>query len=385
MEFSLLEAIKGIQMMNDMMIQIQLLITSYLEDEDSPEMLFDILQQNNILNDISLFHDFLCMLNSISYSRLKKIEKDRINEIIINLKDQIQESFTKNEIYNIFNSNPPILLSLYENGIIKYEQISKCQNFSLGNYFLAEKIEHEGIETPNSFMMDETIIHYQSHLNDYIVNRKEYHSESEIAKSIRNDDIDNFTDLIGQTNLQLDSTIPQSIFESNVDLYFNNKSLIEYAASFGSLNIFKFLFSQLQTFPPNVFNAAVIGGNPEIIQLLEEKGYKPDSLSLTEAVINHRNDIFEYFTMNYEIEIDFDLFIDSINSFNYFIMNELLVLHQEYLTNCDFLNQIFSDVCEIDFRSLFNSILSIPTIDINYKLDNVEKVLNISFLNEILI
>ena len=93
--------------------------------------------------------------------------KNMINDIIINLKDQILQYFTKNEIYNIFKLNSPILLCLYENEIISYDQISKSHVFLFGNYFLAEKIEHEGILEPMPFFANEMEIYYQNHL-DYI-------------------------------------------------------------------------------------------------------------------------------------------------------------------------------------------------------------------------
>lgn len=369
MDIDISEQLKEIQLMNEEMIHIQSVIVSCIDNNEPFDELPDILQQYNILNDLSLFHDFLCLLNSISYSRIQTNQKNMINDIIINLKDQILQYFKKNEIYSIFKLNLPILLCLYENEIISYDQISKSQVFIFGNYFLAEKIEHEGILEPMPFYANEMEFYYQNHLDEYIQYRKEYHSESDIAKFIRNDDIESFTDLIGHANIPLDSHIPPSLFESDINLAHNMRSLIEYAAAFGSLNIFKFLYCQLQTFPQMIFHASIIGGNPEIIHLLEEKGYKPNIGILYETIVNHRNDIFEYFIVNYEIELDFGLFIDSINSFNYYIMNELLTLHPEYLTNNNYANQIFSDICSTDFRVLFNILLSLPTIDINYKID----------------
>ena len=73
--------------------------------------------------------------------------------------------------------------------------------------------------------------------------------------------------------------------------------MIEYAAAFGALNIFKFLYSQLQVFPPEILKAAIIGGNPEIIQLLEEKVKEKVAIRLIHAKepgTNFRADFDKY-------------------------------------------------------------------------------------------
>ena len=380
------EYITTFQTINNKMMEIQQYIISHIDNNQSIEFLPEILQQANFLNEKSIFHDFLCFLNSISYSRVKSNQKDNIHEIILYLKDKIIQTFTENEICSIFCSNSPIFLFLYENKFIQYEQICNRRNFVFDNYFLSEKVEHQNQIIPNPMFSSQDEIYYINHLEEFRKNRKEYHSESIIAQYIRSDDIESFINYVSRSDMSLYSNIPQSIFESDFNLRYNLHSMIEYAAAFGALNIFKFLYSQLQVFPPEILKAAIIGGNPEIIHLLEDKGFIPNLFMLAETVKYHRNDVFDYFVTNYAFETDFDLFIDSIDSFNYFAMNEILRLHPEYLTNNEYLNKIFYDVCAVDCRIWFDILISLPAIDINYKNDEKDTdQVSIVFLNEILL
>ena len=72
-------------------------------------------------------------------------------------------------------------------------------------------------------------------------------NDSYICHLIRNDSIEKFVIFVNQTNLNLSSQIKSSIFETNLFLIKNDETtLIEYAAFFGSIQIFQYLSSSIQ-------------------------------------------------------------------------------------------------------------------------------------------
>ena len=359
-----LDNINCIQKIIKEMIEIQTAIISIIDDKESLNSLLDKLHQFQIFNDIYKFHDFLELLNQISSSRNIAKEKDKVNEIILNIKAQILKTFSKDEIFHSFKNNTPILLFLYENGIIDFDQISVYRYYELYRFLMPEYIEHEGSKNIDR-LIKELADPYKDKLNQFRIDRKEYHSDSTIAKIIRSDDVDSFSDYISRTNLPLDFKIPDSIYEVSSDMRYMCNTLIEYAASFGSINIFKYLYCHLDTFPSNILLAAVFGGNFDIIHLLEKKGIVPNQFILFRTILVHRNELYDYFSSNYKIDIDFDLVDDAIRSSNYYVLNELLNNNTEYLTNINYISSIFSSCCCYDIRTLFNILYTIPEINVN--------------------
>lgn len=58
---------------------------------------------------------------------------------------------------------------------------------------------------------------------------------------IRNDIVIDFISYVNKRNIRLSLTIPKTIYETNVFLIKHNPTLIEYAAFFGSIQIFQYL------------------------------------------------------------------------------------------------------------------------------------------------
>ena len=84
--------------------------------------------------------------------------------------------------------------------------------------------------------------------------RREGENENQICKLIRNDMIDEFIVYVNKHNVSIDSSIKDSIYETNCFLiknqiisgtdrisYLNRLTPIKYAAFFGSIQIFKYL------------------------------------------------------------------------------------------------------------------------------------------------
>ena len=71
------------------------------------------------------------------------------------------------------------------------------------------------------------------------------------------------------------SLVERSTFETNIFLLKKKKiSLIEYAAFYGSVQIFKYLYLNVVEMTPKLWICAIHGYDEEIIHILEENNIK---------------------------------------------------------------------------------------------------------------
>ncbi|OHS95315.1 hypothetical protein TRFO_38583 [Tritrichomonas foetus] len=160
-----------------------------------------------------------------------------------------------------------------------------------------------------------------------------------IAMIIRDDDVEVFQDFISLNNLKFDSKVPYSIY---CTLYYTDypddmPTLIEYAALYGSINIFKFLIMQLEmvhsTLPTSLLIYAIAGGNLEIIHLVESKNVKYDQIALEGAIGKRFEPVIEYLLdSNPELSLySSSSFISIINRLNFSLLKRYL----EYVVQND--------------------------------------------------
>ena len=185
--------------------------------------------------------------------------------------------------------------------------------------YLLEKLIEQGLIESMSVKNKRTLyfLHYQSEVkcnkdlpfsNQFFENveelqkenwklHKKYVSEgvnpSNIAKVIRNDEVERLQEMSSQANFDFNQIIPPSLYERCSFVNNENVSLIDYSAFFGSIKCFQFLLlngSKLE----NTFQYAVAGGNHEIIHLCEQNHLSFEGIY--EVLIEfHRNEIFRYF------------------------------------------------------------------------------------------
>ena len=123
---------------------------------------------------------------------------------------------------------------------------------------------------------------------------------SNIAKAIRNDDVEKLQEISSQADFNFNQIIEPSLYERCSFINKPNVSLIDYAAFFGSIKCFRFLLLN-ETKLNNTGKYAIAGGNLEIIHLCEQNNSLFEGLC--EAAIEfHRNDIFHYLYENKIIE-----------------------------------------------------------------------------------
>ena len=122
---------------------------------------------------------------------------------------------------------------------------------------------------------------------------------SYICELIRQDSVEEFITYVNKNNISLSSVINESIFETNSFLINKNPQLIEYAAFFGSIQIFQYIKINC----PKLLNGdlwlyGIHSNNAEMIHILEENQIFPKDRSYEECMIEsikcHHNEIVNY-------------------------------------------------------------------------------------------
>ncbi|KAK8847789.1 hypothetical protein M9Y10_018821 [Tritrichomonas musculus] len=149
-------------------------------------------------------------------------------------------------------------------------------------------------------------------------------------KAIYDDDVQKLQQLIILSNF--DENQQMSIFKVEyIDSLYNNSILIEFAALFGSLQCFKYLFLNSKNVDyEDLLKYSIAGGNYDIIHITEDQiqddEYKSKQIYLYLAIYYMRNELIEYLIDNYEVKIDTECYIRCLYSSNYeafLILNEI--------------------------------------------------------------
>ncbi|KAK8889028.1 hypothetical protein M9Y10_033771 [Tritrichomonas musculus] len=122
---------------------------------------------------------------------------------------------------------------------------------------------------------------------------------------------------MNQANISTNAVISTSIFETNSFLLKNkNTTLIEYAAFYGSIQIFQYLQNNNAELTPSLWLYAIHSKNAELLFLLEEnKIEKSIDKCLIESIKCHHNDFVNYFVDNNEINLN-DYFVYLLKYYN---------------------------------------------------------------------
>ena len=205
----------------------------------------------------------------------------KLEQIFSLFKDEIKKRFTNREFFDIFRSNKIIILYLLEEIIIVMDKyiinsmlVIENSKYKAGNYdrffhreikfFLEEhKIERElfDFNTDVFLKFDE-----KRHIGE---------NDSYICQLIRDGSIEEFVVYVNRTNFPLSASVESSIFETNSFLIHTNPDLIEYAAFFGSIQIFQYLRLNNVELKPSLYLYAIHSNNTEMIHLLEENHIEP--------------------------------------------------------------------------------------------------------------
>ena len=247
------------------------------------------------------FLEFIHLLSRISNNHPRTSNLiSKICQILLSMKDDIKQNLTNFQIYDIFSHNKLILLFLLEKQIIILDEsinysFKSTQNTKNGyqHYFLPEIL--------STFLKDNTMTFSE----EFKKNRQEGENHHYICQLIRNDSIDEFIHFVNKNSVQLESHVPYSIFESNEFLLDKNPTLIEYAAFFGSIQIFKYLKNNKIEITENLFNFVIHSNNAELFQIIDELvdvRYNSNENDFLEAINCFNNDIANYIISNSDLE-----------------------------------------------------------------------------------
>ena len=197
-------------------------------------------------------------------------------------------------------------------------------------------------------------------------------NESYICSLIRQDSIIEFVSYVNRQNISLESQITHSIFETNLFLTENQPTLIEYAAFYGSIQIFQYLRLNGVELPSSLWLYAIHSKNAELIHLLEENNVDPPTKSYDQCLIEyikcHHNDIANYFKYNFDIKDNEEILSSVYQFYNYFYFpNELK-------NDFDFFN-----LCSYNYSELVNFRMTIKEQEIKSDINDILIIILVLF------
>ena len=298
---------------------IQNTMLEFLDDEEENQELFDDLSK--LLNfqqefpDINELKKILYLIYGISRDHQRKpFFFDKIKKIILLLKNEIKQTFSNAQIFRLFINNKAILLILIDESILTLDS-NILQEIKYEEKFFYPEI----IKNDDKYELSEEIPEFYDEI------RRKGENNSYICELIRADNIEEFIIYVTKNLISLSTTIEPSIYETNSFLEIITPSLIEYAAFFGSIQIFRYLFQNQINLTPSLWLYAIHGRNPDIIHFLEENEIKPQDKTyqecLKESIKCYHNDFALYFQ---------NKFIEKVDLKSNYYRNEICYAFQFY-------------------------------------------------------
>ena len=287
-----------------------LVLTFIEEEEDDDEYFFDLsnfIKKQNFMMNEKLLHEFIeILINIINNCHRYPDFFGKIIKIVQLLIKDMQQYYSNEELFKIFSSNKRILLSLIENKVILLDKriISILTNSRdmfgclYRRYFPNELEPFLTIYIKNALKFELKNRGFNSIGKDFEEKRLKGENESYICTLIREDSAEEFISYANRSNISLSMKIKPTILETNM-LLNKDTTLIEYAAFFGSIEIFQYLKYNNVPLTPSLWIYAIHSNNANLIHILEENNVSPPKDSyitcLKEAKKCHHNNVASYF------------------------------------------------------------------------------------------
>lgn len=291
----------------DQFKNIQSNFLSYIDEnnncEENYENLVSSLENMKIRenkDDLELFLKLVIQISNDHYRTLDFFNK--ICKVLSLFKEEIKHNYTNIEIFSLFKSNKRLLLFLLEEKLMVIDKEiynimldHKYTNLNYGLYFspetrpfLMEEVTDDNYQFDDMQSMHGFLLFMKPFLKesmkknpkpnipaDFYEKRKIGENEDKICELIRKDSLQQFKAYMKKKRIPADYEFEPSIYETNSQLMKGGvTNLIEYAAFFGSIQIFKYLASKGVELYPALWNYAVHGNNAKILEFLEEKKLK---------------------------------------------------------------------------------------------------------------
>ena len=197
----------------------------------------------------------------------------RLEQILKFFQDEIKRSFSNFEIFILFESNKRLLLFFIKEGILKIDEniykLIESKTEPNGNkysdYFIPEIHKNNENENEENIHLSE----YLEYPDEFEYKRNQGENDSYICNLIRTPLVEDFVSFVNRTNFSLSNEISPSIFETNSFLNSHNPSLIEYAAFFGSIQIYQYLYINKVEVDFSLWFYGIHSQNSELIHLVQ--------------------------------------------------------------------------------------------------------------------
>lgn len=179
----------------------------------------------------------------------------------------------------------------------------------------------------------------------HFLNRSQNYHPSQLHKFIRDDDVESLQLYLSKNNADVNSKIEFSYYERSQTIE-NQLSLIKIAATYGSINVFKYLWLQDDVYiDDDLLLYAYFGKNLDIIHFCEQK-CKNDKAT-RQAILTNKNDLLDYYLDNFK---------DEIIENNEQVLNQLKNFNED--DNNRFKKLTYDDICSSLFSFNFDIVQS---------------------------
>lgn len=254
---------------------------------------------------IEILYIILCIANKHyrSYNFFDKIER-----MLLLLKEDIKNTFTNNEIYDFFQTNNRILLFLLQEKLLtidKYVHEAIHRNILINNTpyleinaFMPNENQARYYFSPELDPSEPPVCKDDFDADTFNQKRKNGENDNYICQLIRNDSVHEFIKYVNESEIDIFSLLDRSFFETNLALNLMDVTMIQYAAYFGSIKIFQYLLNKKAKIDDDIWFFAIHGRNRRLIHLIEERLDIQSDLVLQYPFISaehHHNELTDYF------------------------------------------------------------------------------------------
>lgn len=194
-----------------------------------------------------------------------------------------------------------------------------------------------------------------------------------IFHAIYSDSVDKLQKIFSNYDVFINSLIETKEITKLVNITFPKSELhiIDLAAYFKAVNIFKFLFLSRADISHLTLTCAIVGGSIDIIKIIhhnKKNRFEFDQSHLISAIQLHHHDLIEYIIDNSpDICINHDVIASSIEYYNidYFLNHCQQMIIEIESGNDDTFSALLFDCLKWRHIDLFAVLLHIPSIDVN--------------------
>lgn len=310
----------------------------YLSESENENLLSKLCEIESLLFDLNP-QNFDHAISSELFNNLSQEEISFISKYFYHaLVSDVQKAPILFNFLSKLNSNNNYYTELFIDHISKIDSETKIYSFIVYNLFMEDLIKKEDIKKLKS---DFFLPNYDHPINleklfqnikdqvsnenmiETIENIRKGLNTSELATTIRNDDVDTLQQLSSVENFDFNQIIPSCFYECSSLLSISN--LIQYAAAFRSVKCFKFLLINGAEINSKLVEFAILGGSPEILRICEQHKCNFDS-SLLNSISYHQDIIFDWLIdMKFRVESSTDTCTYAFHGKDYF--------HQQWF-NC---------------------------------------------------